>query len=326
MSKKSITTKRLELLADVAEAYYVQGKTQATISEEVGVTRSMVSRLLTEAKNEGVIEISVIHPIITDEKISKKLKQRFGLQNAVVFEPGTNDLPRKKIGQITANTAKNYLTPNMIVGIVFGKTIRDTINAFDAISPLNTKILQLVGGVDSINSAFDAHDMVKNFANKTGGTPYYINAPFIVKTKETATELIENSSNQSVFNLIDECNLILCGIGSIHKKFSTFYEAGFINQSDLLTLKNEKAVGGMCGFHFDIKGNIVGKDIEERIIGIRSKKIKKKSTKSIVSAFGENKIAPILGALRTGLVDILVTDVDTAKSVLSMDKTNKNRN
>lgn len=322
MSKKLITTKRLELLADVAESYYIQGKTQASISEEVGVTRSMVSRLLTEARNEGVVEISIMRPIITDDNIADTFKQRFGITNAVIFEKGpqTNSTT-KALGQITASTLKKYISPNMTIGIIFGKAVRDTIRAFEKQKPMNTKILQLLGAVDSPSTAYDLREMVRELANKTGGTPYYINAPFIMKSPATAEELKHHTSNQAVFSLIKNCQYILGGIGSIHKTYSTFYKSGFLEQSDLTLLETEKAVGGMCGYHFDINGNIVGKDIETRIVGITRQNILNNNIATIATAIGKHKVAPILGALRTNMIHTLITDLETAKSVLSLDET-----
>ena len=324
MSKKSITTKRLELLADVAESYYIQGKTQASISEDVGVTRSMVSRILTEARNEGVVEISIIRPIITDDNIADKFIQRFGIQNAVIFESGPQNISSSKaLGQITANTLTKYLSPNMTLGIIFGKAVRDTIRAFEKQKPMNTKILQLLGAVDSTSSSFDVREMVRELANKTGGTPYYINAPFIMKNPETAKELRENNSNKSVFTLVKDCKYILGGIGSIHKQFSTFYQAGFLEETDLQALQVENAVGGMCGYHFDINGNIVGEEIEQRVVGISRETIKKNNISIIATATGKNKVAPILGALQTKMIHTLITDLETAKSVLFLDDTIK---
>ena len=322
VSKKSVTTKRLELLADVAESYYIQGKTQASISDEVGVTRSMVSRLLTEARNEGVVEISIIRPIITDDQIADQIMQRFGIQNAVIFENKPQHASSNKtLGQITATTLKKYISPNMTIGIIFGKAVRDTIRAFEKGKPLNIKVLQLFGAVDSTSSSYDVRELVRELANKMGGTPYYINAPFIMKNPDTARELRENIANKSVFNLIHDCQYILAGIGSIHKQHSTFYQAGFLNDEDLRILQQQNAVGGMGCYHFDIHGNIVGQEIENRIVGITHEAILNNNIATIVTARGENKVTPILGALRTNMVHTLITDLETAKSVLSLDET-----
>jgi len=154
-----------------------------------------------------------------------------------------------------------------------------------------------------------------------GGTPYYINAPFIMKNPDTARELRENIANKSVFNLIHDCQYILAGIGSIHKQHSTFYQAGFLNDEDLRILQQQNAVGGMGGYHFDIHGNIVGQEIENRIVGITHEAILNNNIATIVTARGENKVTPILGALRTNMVHTLITDLETAKSVLSLDET-----
>jgi DNA-binding transcriptional regulator LsrR (DeoR family) len=282
----------------------------------------MVSRLLTEARNEGVVEISIIRPIITDDQIADQIMQRFGIRNAVIFENKPQHASSNKtLGQITATTLKKYISPNMTIGIIFGKAVRDTIRAFEKDKPLNIKVLQLFGAVDSTSSSYDVRELVRELANKMGGTPYYINAPFIMKNPDTARELRENIANKGVFNLIHDCQYILAGIGSIHKQHSTFYQAGFLNDEDLRILQQQNAVGGMGGYHFDIHGNIVGQEIENRIVGITHEAILNNNIATIVTARGENKVTPILGALRTNMVHTLITDLETAKSVLSLDET-----
>ena len=48
---------RAELLAFVAEKYFLENLRQIDIAEMIGVTRSSVSRMLTEAREKGIVEI-----------------------------------------------------------------------------------------------------------------------------------------------------------------------------------------------------------------------------------------------------------------------------
>ena len=49
---------RLRILTDISEMYYIQGKTQSQIAHVLNFSRSTVSRLLTEARQEGIVEIN----------------------------------------------------------------------------------------------------------------------------------------------------------------------------------------------------------------------------------------------------------------------------
>ena len=76
---------RDELLADVAEMYYEEGLTQAQISRQVGMTRSAISRMISEAKQKGIVEIVVHRPLRFDKDLESALIERFNLKNASVL-------------------------------------------------------------------------------------------------------------------------------------------------------------------------------------------------------------------------------------------------
>ena len=77
MAAKNKSVDREELLADIAEMYYQEGKTQAEISTKVGMTRSAISRMLTEARQKGIVEIHVHRPLRYDTDLEQTLRSRF---------------------------------------------------------------------------------------------------------------------------------------------------------------------------------------------------------------------------------------------------------
>ena len=48
-------SERKRLLAKIAYLYYVEEKSQAEIAAETGIYRTTVSRMLAEAKKEGIV-------------------------------------------------------------------------------------------------------------------------------------------------------------------------------------------------------------------------------------------------------------------------------
>src|SRR5919106_1475882 len=76
---------RGDLLAQVAELYYLKGKDQRAIAEEVGTSRSNVSRLLTEARRKGIVEIRIHRPLGRRRTLENDLIDRFGLIDARVL-------------------------------------------------------------------------------------------------------------------------------------------------------------------------------------------------------------------------------------------------
>ena len=52
-----------ELLAvRVAELYYDQNKTQDEIGTQLGISRFKAGRMLTQARERGIVRIEIVHP------------------------------------------------------------------------------------------------------------------------------------------------------------------------------------------------------------------------------------------------------------------------
>ena len=85
-----------------------------------------------------------------------------------------------------------------------------------------------------------------------------------------------------------------------------------------MELSEQGAVGDICSRFFDINGNIVDEDLDNRTIGIELQKFKEKKY-SIAIAGGKERIDGILGAIRGGYTNILITDEIAARQVLAQD-------
>lgn len=74
-------------------------------------------------------------------------------------------------------------------------------------------------------------------------------------------------------------------------------------------------MGDVCVRFYDIHGNIVDKEFEQYTTGITTEQLKKIPVR-IGVAYGEKKVVPILGALRAGFINVLFTDVATARLLM----------
>ena len=54
--------KKTERLVDVARMYYEQDRTQSEIADQYGISRPMVSKLLKEARDKGIVTIRISAP------------------------------------------------------------------------------------------------------------------------------------------------------------------------------------------------------------------------------------------------------------------------
>ena len=70
---------RKKLLAKLAYLYYVEDKSQSQIAAETGIYRTTVSRMLAEAKKEGVVKIEIENFDTRLFHLDNYIKQKYGL-------------------------------------------------------------------------------------------------------------------------------------------------------------------------------------------------------------------------------------------------------
>jgi len=320
MSGVRISNERLNYLADIAEMYFYHHMSQAEIAAKIGVTRSMVSRLLTEARNAEVYQIRIFRPLEYSPALETELVKRFGLVSARVMSwNGKNQTDLQMLGFTGAAVLKDYLRPDTILGIVWGKSVAAVVDELEVNDRHPIKVVQLVGAYRAQSQIRDSTDLIRRLSEKLGAEAYFLSAPFMVDQPEVAEALLKTPNIQEIIAIARECTVALLGIGSVDPKYSSYLHGGHLGQKELDILHESGAVGGMAAIHFDLDGNPVGQEIEKRCIAIGRDALLKIPIRIGIAA-GSPKVAPILGALRGKLVNILVTDALTAQAVLELDQ------
>ncbi len=322
MSKNQRQDERDELLADVAEMYYVEDLTQAEISRQIDMTRSAVSRMLTEARNKKIVEINVRRPLRFEPSLEAVLQERFNLQSAHVLagqRRNNYDKLRRQLGQTAAGALSPLLRPQMVCGVTWGTTVSATIEALDVPDPPPVQIVQLVGVLQSNSFAFNAQALVEIMARKLDGEVTYLYSPMIVENGATARSIRSIPDVRESLEAGKRCDIVLLGIGTVlAPDYSSLYQGGHITLETLEALRDSGAVGDIGGIHFDVNGDPAGGDFNERMIGITAPDLLAIPTRLAVAG-GVEKAEAILGALRGGYINMLVTDSETAEAVLERD-------
>jgi deoxyribonucleoside regulator len=312
---------RNELLAGVAEMYYMEELTQAEIARAIGLTRSAVSRMLSEARQKGIVEIRVRRPLRFDHELERALVERFGLKAAhalICRHEGQYDKLRLQLGKAAAQVLQDLLVPNMVLGIAWGTTLSATIDALEVLEPVNITVVQLVGVLGPSSHTYNAQALVELLARKVGGKGIYQYTPLIVEDADTARSLLNTQTVREVITVGKQCDVALLGIGTTDPQFSSLYRGGYITIETLEALREAGAVGDVNAYHFDIEGRMSDIEFHDRLLGIARDDLLKIPTRLGVAG-GTVKAPAILGALRGGYVNLLVTDNSTAALVLELD-------
>jgi len=289
--------------------YYQDGLLQEAIARRVGLTRSMVSRLLGEARRRGIVEIRIHRPLQFDGGLAAELAARFGLRGAhvvVVPEEG-NERLLEKLGQAAAGVLKGFLAPNRILGVTWGTAIRAVVDALESDVQLPLKVVQLGGAGHSRIRDYDGHALVQRVAQKLGGEAFYLNAPLVVENARTAELLLSNRAIRETIGLGRQCDVAVLGVGSTDPRYSTLYHAGYFTLDELKNMIEAGAVGNVCGLHFDLQGQPTSPEFDRRLVSLRRQDLLGIPIRLGVAG-GRGKVRALLGALRGGYVNVLVTD------------------
>jgi DNA-binding transcriptional regulator LsrR (DeoR family) len=323
MTKYRRGHERDELLADVAEMYYLDNLTQSEVSRAIGMTRSAVSRMLTEARQKGIVEITVHRPLSYDSKLEEALIERFNLLDAHVLslQQETNyDTLRNRLGQTAAGVLKVLFHPQMICGVTWGTTVSATISVLQVPNPIPMQIVQLGGVLGSSSHAYNAQALVDMLSKKVGGEGVYLYSPFLVENAETARSILSIPNVRETIKIGKRSDIALLGIGTItDADYSSLYQGGHFSMDTIDELRESGAVGDVNGIHFDAEGNRADTTIHDRLVAITGDELLAIPIRFGVAG-GHAKAEAILGALRGGYVNQLVTDSLTAAAVLVLDK------
>ena len=301
------------LLVRASRLYYELGETQEQVAERLGVTRAHVSKLLKRARAAGVVEIRIVDRLEEPSAAGDALRERFGLKAvhlATAGDPGT-DLSRRRVGRLAAQVLGSAIRAGMVVGIGDGAAVSATADALEAPStPVDATIVPLCGGWWHSGAG---REPFRRVADTLGATVHGLLAPGLLDDAATRDALLSHAGVRAVADLWDDLDVALFGIGG------PAWSEATIGTRAARELDHRGAVGELLIAPFDLEGHFVGDELQARTIAFDARRLPR-IPMTIGVAEGATKVAPILGALRAGVVKVLVTDVPTADAVLALDR------
>lgn len=310
-------TERTELLAQVASMYYEDNLNQDEIARRIDTSRSTVSRILQEAREAGVVEITVHYPWKTVPEIEEDLIARFHLRQARVLFGRSRPYGEilRGLGVLAARYIESILIDGATLGISWGVAVYNTVRALRPDRRLPITVVQMVGAVGEGNPLIDGPDLARLLASVYGGEYRYLHAPLIVEDAHAREVLLQEPRIRETLSLARRANVALVGIGAPAPEVYSLLRAGYVNRKALAQLRAQGVVGDICARHYDAHGHVLDIELNRRIVGIELEALH--DIEQVIGvAGGEAKAEAILGALRGGHVNVLVTDDATARKVL----------
>lgn len=316
-----MTTAHHELLAQVAYLYFENGLDQSAIARRLRVSRSSVSRLLTQARREGVVEIRINYPLTRVREVEEALCERFGLHEAFVLRASPHDPPDTKtnVARLAARYLHDHLANGDTIALSRGSTLHATVEQFPPAPRRDTRVVQLVGLLQVNGAADDDANLARALAQKIGGDSYNLTAPLFVENVSTRRALLQEPSIRQVLDLAGRAQIALVGIGALDRQNSAIVRQKLLPAAQLQTLRQGHVVGEICSQYFDARGEVVSTALSERTMALELGALQA-IPRVVGVATGPHKAKAILGALRGGYINTLITDDATAALVLEQDR------
>ena len=298
-----------DMLSRVARLYYEHNLTHAEIAKILGVSRVKVTRMLTEARRRGVVEIRVHGDTHAFAELESRLATRLALQEVWVV-PSSSDTERLRasLGAGGAHSLRALIAPQMVVGVNQSRTVAAIVSALGNETPVDALFVPVSGSKGGSGGA-KAHETSEALARAFGGRSHHLPALVLASTAAAAAVLRAETEIAETLALAAHADLLVVGIGTLEDNH--LMHTGAITRRDLPELRSKGIVGDISSRFFDADGQAVPLPIDDRVIALTLEQHRAIPAR-IAIAGGQSKREALKAASAGGLFNILVTDAETA--------------
>lgn len=296
-----------------AQLYFLDGLTQAAIAERMGCTRWTVGRFLKEGVESGIIETRLLHPQARQPHLELALEEKFGVGDAEVVP--TQESEGATFALVT-QTAADYLLDlrprPKSVGLGWGRATSAVAKAVEATWGVpgprlkTASVPEVLGDVTSAGTVRLLTPQADGGSrSRPGGNPL---APDSPKSKLKAEE-------RTTFSMVEKADVIVFSPGSIRES-SNLVRSGVLSVHQLRELYRHGARASvLCNFVTET-GELLPKEMTMELPSIPVDVLRKFRYSMAIGA-GKERVPALAATLRAGLANVIITDSETAKTLLA---------
>ena len=234
-------------LVEVAHLYYIRDFSQEKIASQMGVSRSKVSRILKEARAQGLVEIRVRSSLITDSGLQERLKRKLGLKECLVLAaPDSTDVA-ERVGTLAGHYLQENIVDGSIVGVGWSSAVYSTVRSSSLEEKKDITVAQLMGSVGDGIIELNGVYITGRLADALNAHAHYMQAPMIVANAGVRGSLMHDPYVRKALTVAQRADLMLVGIGAVNENLGQ-YRAGYLEDTDLGHIR-ERGAGGRGDRH-----------------------------------------------------------------------------
>jgi DNA-binding transcriptional regulator LsrR (DeoR family) len=305
-----------------AQMYYLQDLTMDAIARELRTSRSTVSRLLSSARETGLVQIQIRNPLDTGPELEGMIRDRYQVDAHVVpvLESLNEAETLERVALQAARTISPLVDSNAVIGVAWGSTLSAVSRHLTRKITHDSVIVQLNGAGNMHTTGLTyASDIMRRFGTAYGARVEQFPVPAFFDHAATKTAMWNERSVQRILALQAKMSIAIFGVGSVHADFpSHVYAGGYLDESDLNILAASDVVGDVATVFFRADGSSDGIVLNERSTGPSLAQLREVRRRICVVS-GESKINGLRGALAAGLATDLILDEGTARRLVEFE-------
>jgi deoxyribonucleoside regulator len=313
-----------------AKLYYVDNLPQTDIAKFINVSQAKISRLLAEARQRGIVQITVADYEFRNRDLETRLMERFGFLSAYVIRSTASIEPaelRRMVAHFAAPLVASMLQPGMTVAVSGGRTLKEIVQSLPEVRCKDITVVQTMGSIDSHVGPVDALEVARTIARHCGGSFITLNTPAFLPNKKTRESFLTLPQINSVRQRISQASLALIGVGTLFN--SVFVEREMLPEQEVRQLQELGAVGEICGRFFDQNGEECDSSWRDRVVSIEFEQLRR-IPQVVAAIVGSDRTPAIAAAIKGNLLKSLIIDDAGAEALLQFPDTsaaskNKNR-
>ena len=312
---------KINFAVKVARMYYYQNMQTKEIADEINTSRSTVSRLLSFAKNEGLVNIHVIDPSDEPQLLEKKILEEYNLEKVqVVSVPEIAGEAEwlNRTAHFAAKRLNNLFDSDMILGLAWGTTMSAISSLLLPKSTHNSQIVQLNGAGNTQSMGIEyASQIIMRFADNFNARAHLFPVPTFFDFPETKRALWKERSIKRILDLQNKADLLIYSIGAVNAGVpSHVYSGGYLDKSDYAQLERLNIAGDIATYFFKHDGSFSNIPLNLRASGPNLDLFRQKYGICVVS--GLAKVRGLRAALKGNFMNELIVDEPTARSLVNL--------
>lgn len=309
----SMTQEKIDRLMKAASLYYEQDQTQSEIAKIFGVSRPMVSKMLREAKDLGMVKIQIAPPMLGNSHLIEQARKQYHVQGGLCLPKQNND---NATNEALAKGTIAYLgrLGGKRLGIGWGTFMGKMAEILEQKSSGEIRmqsVCPLIGNSGVSTRNYHSNELVRIFAQNMGAIPAYLYAPAFIATEQEYHMILEMESYQEIYGKWDRLEVALVNIGNYPSVPD--YASGVRFGS---LLQERKAVGRVLTYFYNIEGEILQGETDYTIKMPLEKLAQVKYVIGVCSA--NTSPQALVGALRTGLIGHIVAPQEVLERALEL--------